>query len=575
MSEKELIQQDLDEVAIKQEEEQLKNLERYHFLRQNGFILFETITGSQAHGTNTESSDIDKAFVYILPEEDILGTEYKEQLRIHKDFMGYEIRRFLELLRTGNPTILELLNSPEDCILIKHPAFNLLLKEKDKFITKACENSFFGYARQQRTKAEGLEKLQNWEMNRVTKKNPIDFCYVPVGYDYVPFTGWLAERKLDQQFCGLAAVGHCRDLYAVFYDHEAHKCFSELIPQYERDAYRAARLKSGYSMGFGYKGVAFEDSNDIRMSNIPKEQREQGFLCHISYNKDGYTKHCKDYKRYQDWLINRNENRWVEIKGHGQQIDGKNMMHFMRLVLIGREIAQGKGIQIRRQDAQELLKIRRGEVALRELFDKSDEILNEMKMLFQNSDLPDEVSQEYIHQLLVSIRTTFYRQHSNLMGFAELHEFNRTIINNEKDNVFFNKRFGKYSELHYFVGNLMVDELTQDFDAVLYTSPSIIMKGFVYNSNRYPKTINSITGNIEKISCKNFSVLRIARDKITVMAGGDSQVPIQFDIVIWQDTLAAINIKAVEDTDENWSKGISDKQFFETFGYAYPSNTQD
>ena len=161
MSEKELIQQDLDELAIKQEQEQLRNLERYHFLKENGFILFETITGSQAHGTNTETSDIDKAFVYILPEDDILGIEYKEQLKIHKDFMGYEIRRFLELLRSGNPTILELLNSPEDCVLIKHPSFDFLLSEKEKFITKACENSFYGYARQQRTKAEGLEKLQN------------------------------------------------------------------------------------------------------------------------------------------------------------------------------------------------------------------------------------------------------------------------------------------------------------------------------------------------------------------------------------------------------------------------------
>ena len=94
MSELELIEQDLQEKAKEQQQEQLRNLERYHWLKANGYVIFETITGSQAHGTNTPASDIDKAFVYVLPEDDILGMGYKEQLKIHKDFMGYEIKRF-------------------------------------------------------------------------------------------------------------------------------------------------------------------------------------------------------------------------------------------------------------------------------------------------------------------------------------------------------------------------------------------------------------------------------------------------------------------------------------------------
>lgn len=561
MSEKELIERDLDETARKQEEQQLRNLEKYHFLKENGFILFETITGSQAHGTNTEKSDIDKAFVYILPENDILGIQYKEQLKIHKDFMGYEIRRFLELLRTGNPTILELLNSPEDCILIKHPAFDHLLSEKDKFITKACENSFYGYARQQRTKAEGLEKLQNWEVNRVEKKNPIDFCYVLNGYDAIPFTYWLEKKSLDQKFCGLAAVNHSRDIYAVFYDKDAHDCFSELVEPNLREVTKAYRKEQGLTMGLGYKGVAFEDSNDIRLSNIPKEERENGFLCHISYNKDGYMKHCKDYKRYQDWLVNRNETRWVEIKGHGQQIDGKNMMHFMRLVIIGREIAQGKGINIRRPDAQELLRIRRGEVSLRELFDKSDEILNEMKLLFQTSNLPDEVPEDFIHELLVKIRKEFYKGYL----FEE-------IVNKEEENLFFKKRFGKLSELQFFVDEKIHEIVNERYlSDVNSLDKSVVMSGFVYNSNRWPKAKNSDTGKYEPVNLENFSVLEITRDAIRVMAGGDWQDPIQFDIVMWQDTLAAINIKPVK----YWKEGISNKEFFKTFGHEYSNEDED
>ena len=41
----------------------------YDYLVENGLILFETIVGSQAYGTQTPTSDEDHKFVYILPME--------------------------------------------------------------------------------------------------------------------------------------------------------------------------------------------------------------------------------------------------------------------------------------------------------------------------------------------------------------------------------------------------------------------------------------------------------------------------------------------------------------------------
>lgn len=563
MSEKELIEKDLSDLAQKQEEEQLRNLERYHFLKENGYILFETIVGSQAHGTNTPSSDVDKAFVYILPQEDILGMRYKEQLKIHKDFMGYEIKRFLELLQKGNPTILELLNTPADCLLIKHPAFDILLNSKDAFVTKACENAFYGYAKQQRAKAEGLEKLQNWEANRVTKKTPLDFCYAIEGYDAIPVRNWLEKRGLDQLFCALTAVNHCRDLFAVFYDYDAHNAFSALVATEEREYFKTEKKRRGESMGLGYKGIAFEDSNDIRLSNIPKEERDKS-ICNLSYNKDGYRKHCDDYNKYQKWLENRNETRWVEIKGHGQQIDGKNMMHFMRLVLIGREIAEGKGINIRRPDAAELLKIRRGEVSLQELFDKSDEILNEMKTLFQNSNLPGEVSEEFIHNMLVEIRTYFY---TKVRGFVETADFNRRMISGEEDNVFMQKSYGKFSELQFemaCVTDSHINDVFQgDVKAFIESDDCPFLS--IVNANRWPKTKNRKNGRTERLSTENISFIRSKRDMVTIMAGSDDQEPLQFDIVMWQDTAVPIRIKKLKEKD--WAEGMGRRIFLQTLGY--------
>ncbi len=550
MSNKELIEKDLEEIAYKQTQEQLKNLELYHFLKEGGYILFETITGSQAHGTNTEKSDIDKAFVYILPEDDILGIRYQEQLKIHKDFMGYEIKRFLELLRKNNPTILELLNSPEDCVLIKHPAFDLLIQERDKFITKICRASFYGYAKQQIVKAKGLDKKQNWEKNRVVRKTPIDFCAVPNGYDSIPFIKWLADRNLDQLFCGISAVDHCRDLFAVFYDYEAHSAFSKLIPEAEREAYRTSKLSEGKTMGLGYKGAAFEDSNDIRRSNIPFEERKNS-ICHISYNKDGYHKHCLDYKSYQTWLEERNETRWVEIKGHGQQIDGKNLMHCMRLITIGKEIAQGLGVQIRRPDAQELLKIRRGEISLQDLIDKSESLLEEMKALYDASNLPDEVSEDFIHNLLVRIRKNFYLAHATYSSV--------NLINNETENIFFKQRFGGLSELQFLMKTQIdkevaemhngdINSLLEDYDhAWLNAIPQEL----------WPEE------NGEPLDTENITILEATRDKVTIIVGGDWQEGLQFDIVFWGDKIVPINIKKVGD----WENEITYKDFLTRLGY--------
>ena len=234
----------------------------------------------------------------------------------------------------------------------------------------------------------------------------------------------------------------------------------------------------------------------------------------------------------------------------------------MRLVLIGREIAQGKGIQIRRPDAQELLKIRKGQVSLQELFDESDAILSEMKMLFQNSNLPEEVSQDFIHNLLVEFRKEFYESHSNIInyvGYNELHE---------SQNPFIIKTYDGKSELHYFIIKTLVDKVMDSWGGDFETfennaKESVVMSCFT--TDFWPITNNSETGAIEKVSTENFSIIEITRDKISVMAGGDWQDPIKFDIVLWQDVLVPINIKYVGALC--WEEGIGKEEFFKKIDF--------
>jgi hypothetical protein len=162
----------------------------------------------------------------------------------------------------------------------------------------------------------------------------------------------------------------------------------------------------------GYKGLVktgegnnVAESNALRLSSIPKGETP---ICNIVYNKDGYSEHCKDFKSYEDWLANKNEARWVDVKSHGQKIDGKNMMHSKRLMSMAREIAEGKGINVRRSDAEYLISIRRGEIDLETLIDEVESEIVEIDELFDNSNLPDSVDKNFVNDLLIKIRKNIY-----------------------------------------------------------------------------------------------------------------------------------------------------------------------
>ena len=389
----------------------MENKYNLNYIKENNLILLSVISGSHAYGTNTSTSDVDERGVYIAELDDILSGNFPEQINdANNDITYYELSRFLNLVNTNNPNILELLSTPDDCIKYKSPLFDEIVKCKSEFITKKCRYTFGSYASAQIKKAKGLDKKQNWEKDKVTRKDVLDFVYVIKDEKTIPWKVW--NSRYNEKFCGVVNVPNARDLYAVYFDVDANNCFNEKIPEKMREEAKAWRKKEGEPMGFGYKGLVKTDeganaaeSNQLRLSSIPKGETP---ICNIVYNKDGYTMHCKDYKEYQDWLENRNETRYVETQEHGQKIDGKNMMHCMRLIRMAQEIGAGKGIIVRRPDAQELLSIRRGEVDLTNLIEMADQAIEEMDNIFDNSDLPKKVNPELVNTLLIKIRKEFY-----------------------------------------------------------------------------------------------------------------------------------------------------------------------
>ncbi|MBI3134568.1 MAG: nucleotidyltransferase domain-containing protein [Bacteroidetes bacterium] len=348
------------------------------FLRTNKLLLLDCISGSKAYGLDTPQSDTDLKGVFLLPKRQYYGLNYVDQVNnATNDEVYYELKRFVDLLAKNNPNILELLNTPSDCVIYRHPVMDLLKPEL--FLSKLCKQAFAGYAQTQIKKAKGLNKKI---VNPIDKerKSVLDFCSVVYGQGSIPLASWLEMMNYHQQECGLVKINHMRDVYAVY-----HK----------------SQLKEGFLRGI----CSGTEANDISLSSVEKGIQP---LAVLSYNKDGYSSYCKDYKEYWDWVEKRNEIRYENTLDHGKNYDAKNMMHTFRLLNMAEEIAREGKIIVRRPDRDYLLKIRSGLFSYEELVERANEQISRIDACYETSKLPDFPNISGIEEILVEIRGTLY-----------------------------------------------------------------------------------------------------------------------------------------------------------------------
>jgi len=346
-------------------------------LKSRELLLFECISGSRAYGTDLPTSDTDIKGVFVLPEDDFYGLNYTEQISNEtNDIVYYELRRFVELLTRNNPNILEMLNSPADCVLYKHFLFDLL--DPALFLSKLCQQTFAGYAMTQVQKARGLNKkiLNPVEAER---KEVTDFCYVIQEGNTLPLTKWLAIRGFVQSHCGLVNLNHLKNMYALYYDATGEQGFKGIIQK--------------------------ETSNDVSLSSVPKAIKPETYLY---FNREGYSSYCKDYREYWEWIARRNNERYENTLQHGKNYDAKNMMHTIRLLEMAEDIAIRKKIIVRRPNREYLLQIRRGDFSYEELVVLAEAKIRTIEALYASSDLPSHPDTQQASHDLKRIRKEWY-----------------------------------------------------------------------------------------------------------------------------------------------------------------------
>lgn len=358
-------------------------------LKQSGNIIFETISGSHAYGTNVEGSDIDIRGVYTQPLDEILRGDYIPQISDEtNDITYYEVQRFLELLMDGNPNMIELLNIESRFIRIKTEEFDYILQHKNEFLTEKLIETFGGYAQTQIKKSKGLGK-KIFNPQPKNRKDILEFCYIIDGSKSIPFWEWV-EYEYSSWFTNYSKENVFNSLISKWGLSKVQNG-NQLYVIYEDDG------------DLNFRGIIKDLSvSDLRLSSIPKHLEESDDPHIMWFNLDGFKKHCKDHKQYWEWVEKRNKVRYDDNIQGETGYDKKNMLHVLRLLYTLKDVVTKNKVITYRPEREYLISIRKGSIPFSEIMEKSDTLLKEIKTY--NHNLKKEVDKEKIKDLLLKIR---------------------------------------------------------------------------------------------------------------------------------------------------------------------------
>ena len=430
----------------------------------------------QGTNTETSDEDFGGLYITALDNVLDLGFKYKEQYLDEKnDICIQEIGKFAHLLLKSNPTVLESLFVDDEFVIYEHPVITELKKNRDKFLSKECFKPFYGYATSQIEKATGQKKMVTQPI--IERKTPLDFCFTFHKQGSTPIKKWLEYRGLKSAYVGLNNVPNCDMMHGLFYSFGNHfryeniskeefmswyqpdmdydvisalrifgqleesnanaedieiakknvlkgqhqnfiRCILDHYKVYDKDEDAVRKYLSDFydreiEKHLPYKGICGEDSEELRLSSVEKDERP---LMWLHYSKDKFSTHCKDFKRQETWKKERNPERFrqnmenlkkqSDAKEKAGFFDAKNLAACYRMIQNSIEIARdGKYIVNRRNiDRDLILRIKKGELSYNEIMDIVNKKKDEMNQCQNVSTLRETVDVDYLNQWLLDVR---------------------------------------------------------------------------------------------------------------------------------------------------------------------------
>jgi len=356
-------------------------------------IIFQGVLGSHAYGINIEGSDEDIGGVALIPDKDYyIGNKSFGQLDSFKDENGnkidkviYNFEKIIKLASDCNPNIMDYLFLPDKCIQICKPEWQRVLENRDMFISKKARFTFSGYAYSQLSR---IKNHRNYLLNP-PKKKPERIDFKLSEKSIFPETQYEAIVNISTDF----VEPELRDDFYIECTSMVDEQMYGIFNRYIKDTLVPVALQR---FKVGQKHFL------TMLSSIQSMYLKDEYTVMAS-NELAYSVAKKYWDKYQDWKKNRNPARQKLEAKCG--FDAKHAGHLIRIMRMGLEILEGKGILVDRTniDRDELLDIRLGNVPFDNVIEMYDKYEEKMKTIYNDSPIPKAVDLEKINQLKMDI----------------------------------------------------------------------------------------------------------------------------------------------------------------------------
>ena len=365
-----------------------------------GNTIFLTVHGSQAYGLNHSLSDLDIKGVCIPPStvRDHLfqGFDQAENYApwLTMDCVAaktnpanpkvestvYSLRKFFKLAAEVNPNIIEVLYTEPADHLVKRPIFNELLSIRDEFLSSKAKFTFTGYAVAQMNK---INRHRKWLLNPVVEKPKRSAFGLP---DERPRAVETIAREI-------------RKLIEEWNFHQYR------LDDLERNELKDRCWEIVYLLA-NQKVVDWDNWPDeywvAALTKLREEVNLSDDLTAVITREHEYQNAVQAYESYLRWVAERNPERKVLEAKYG--FDVKHASHLVRLLRMGLEILEGKGVIVKRPDAAELISIRNGGWTYDRLVEYAAEMNKKIDEAYKTTKLPRTVDyvklNEHYHTLL-------------------------------------------------------------------------------------------------------------------------------------------------------------------------------
>jgi predicted nucleotidyltransferase len=343
--------------------------------------------GSHAYGLATPASDVDQKGVCIEPKAYHLGflQHFEQQERLankgHEvDSVIYSLKKFVRLAAECNPNIIEVLHVSEEDVL-KMDSFGQRLRDhRNDFMSRKAMHTFSGYAFSQ---IKRIKSHRQWLLRPPTHKPTRTEFQLPEQTKVSPdqLEAALSAVKKKLQHWKLEDMSDIEPAIRLLYQETLAEVTAEMKLSAEEMWKAAAR-----SIGF--------EENFLQLLNKERAYRHE----------------TANWNSYQEWLKTRNPARAkLEMK---YSYDTKHGSHCLRLMRMCKEILEGKGVIVKRPDAEELLAVKlHGTMRYDDLMEETERLIGECKQLYNISPLPHSPDRNMLDRLVVEMTEQYLSQY--------------------------------------------------------------------------------------------------------------------------------------------------------------------